>query len=66
MTRNGLEGRRVLVVEDEFFLALDMEERLQAIGWVAAAGTPDQFASRILRDHRVYGEVVRARNIRAD
>jgi tripartite-type tricarboxylate transporter receptor subunit TctC len=43
-----------------------MRERLQAIGWVAAAGTPDQFASRILRDHRVYGEVVRARNIRAD
>jgi tripartite-type tricarboxylate transporter receptor subunit TctC len=43
-----------------------LQERLRSIGWVAAADDPERFAERIRRDHQVYGEVVRARNIRAD
>jgi tripartite-type tricarboxylate transporter receptor subunit TctC len=46
--------------------APQLRERLQATGYVPAADTPEQFADRIRRDHRAYGEVVRARNIRAD
>ncbi|NOG74009.1 tripartite tricarboxylate transporter substrate binding protein [Roseicella sp. DB1501] len=43
-----------------------LRERLQDIGWVAAADTPEHFTSRIMHDYRVYREIVRAKNIRAD
>ncbi|WP_043341220.1 Bug family tripartite tricarboxylate transporter substrate binding protein [Belnapia moabensis] len=43
-----------------------LRERLQGIGWVTAADTPEHFTSRIMHDYRVYGEIVRVKNIRAD
>ena len=43
-----------------------LRERLQGIGRVTAADTPEHFTSRIMHDYRVYREIVRAKNIRAD
>lgn len=35
-----LRGRRVLVVEDDFFLALDLEEQLEAAGAIVVGPVP--------------------------
>jgi tripartite-type tricarboxylate transporter receptor subunit TctC len=43
-----------------------LRERLRAIGWVTAADTTEQYTARIMRDHGIYGEIVRAKSIQAD
>lgn len=43
-----------------------LQERLQTIGWVAAADAPEQYSARIMNDYRAYGAIVQAKNIRAD
>jgi tripartite-type tricarboxylate transporter receptor subunit TctC len=44
----------------------DVRERLDAIGFVPAANTPDEFAAMINAESERWAEVIRAANIKAE
>jgi tripartite-type tricarboxylate transporter receptor subunit TctC len=44
----------------------EVKERLQALGFVPVANTPDEFGARIKSEIAKWGKVVHDANIRAD